>query len=190
MLHRIQWILALTGWLAVAADRPAYEYVVLATQRTSTMEREMNAAAEAGFVFASVMGGETAVGGNETVVVMRRENPSPNAAKRKYKLLATSRTSTMQKELQQAGDEGFQYCGQTVFESAFGGREVVVILERDLGKPAARYDYRLLATKKTSTMQKELGEAGRAGYQLLGMTVSKTAFGGEELVCLLSREAQ
>jgi hypothetical protein len=33
-------------------------------------------------------------------------------------------------------------------------------------KPGAgpRYDYRLLATRKTSTMQKELSKAGAAGF--------------------------
>jgi len=36
----------------------------------------------------------------------------------------------MQKELSEAGAAGFLYCGQTVYNSAFGGREVVVILER------------------------------------------------------------
>lgn len=63
-----------------------------------------------------------------------------------------------------------------------------MILERDPTEQAKRYSYRLLATKKTSTMQKELAEAGEAGFQLLGMTVAKTAFGGNELVCILSRE--
>ena len=38
----------------------------------------------------------------------------------------------MQNELQEAADAGFDYRGQTVFKSAFGGEEVVVILEKDL----------------------------------------------------------
>jgi hypothetical protein len=33
------------------------------------MEKELNAAAEAGFRFRAVMGGETALGGNEVVVI-------------------------------------------------------------------------------------------------------------------------
>ena len=48
-----------------AADEPRFDYRVLATSKTSTMEKEMNEAASAGFSFAGVMGGETAVGSKE-----------------------------------------------------------------------------------------------------------------------------
>ena len=95
------------------------------------MEKELNEAADAGYSFSSVMGGQTGVGGKEVVVVMAKKNGAASSANKKYKLLATSRTSTMQKELQQAGDEGFDYCGQTVFQSTFGGKEVSVILENN-----------------------------------------------------------
>src|SRR5262245_30198273 len=43
-----------------AGESAKYEYKTLATSKTSTMEKEMNEAAQAGFVFMSVMGGETA----------------------------------------------------------------------------------------------------------------------------------
>ena len=51
-----------------------------------------------------------------------------------YRLLATSKTSTMRKELNEAGRAGFVYCGMTVAETAFGGREVVSILRRQVSK--------------------------------------------------------
>ena len=164
------------------------DYKLLATNRTSTMERELNEAADAGFRFQHVMGGESAVGGNEVVVVMSSTEPSK--ARYAYKLLATSRTSTMQRELQEAADAGYDYKGQTVFRSAFGGDEVVVILERDKDGPSHRYDYKLMATSKTSTLEKELKEAGAAGYDTVGMTVSKTALGGKELVAITRRLRQ
>jgi hypothetical protein len=104
-----------------------------------------------------------------------------------YRLLATNKTSTMEKELSGAGAAGFLYAGQTIYNSAFGGREVVVILERSVGEKTA-YEYRLLATNKTSTMQKEMSEAGRAGYVFCGMTVAETAFGGREVVSILLRQ--
>jgi hypothetical protein len=152
------------------------------------MEKEMNEAADAGFTFSSAMGGETAIGGKEVVVVMAKEDKATPATKRVYRLLATSKTSTMQKEMQALGDEGFDYKGQTVFETGFSGREVVVILERAATGDSARIQYRLLSTAKTSTMQKELREAGDAGFELLGMTVGKTSFGGAELVCILKKK--
>lgn len=171
--------------LAGAAETPKYDYRVLATSRTSTMEKELNEAAAAGFVFSSVMGGETGMGGKEVVVVMVKRTGEPAAA-RKYKLLATSRTSTMQKELRQAGEEGFDYCGQTVFQSAFGGREVSVILESD-PNAKKRIEFKLLATTRTSTMQKELQQAGAEGFEFLNVTVGGTAFGGKEVVSMLRR---
>lgn len=184
-------ILLFLGAMAVSsalfAQNGGYEYRLLATSKTSTMERELNEAAEAGFAFAATMGGETAFGGNETVVIMMK---SPVPVRRRYKLLATNKTSTMQKEMAAMGNEGFHYCGQTIFNSAFGGREVAVIMELDMDQPSKRYEYMLLATSKTSTMQKELAPAGSDGYALKGLTVSKTAFGGSELVSILERLAE
>jgi len=169
-----------------AADESRFDYRVLATSKTSTMEKEMNEAAGAGFSFASAMGGESALGSKEVIVVMAKDYKAPAAHKR-YKLLATSKTSTMQKELQAAGAEGFDYRGQTVFESAFGGQEVCVILELDPESGAGRIDYRLLATTKTSTMQRELQQSGDDGFKLMGVLVGKTAFGGKEVISLLKR---
>jgi hypothetical protein len=162
---------------------------VLATSKTSTMQKEMQEAGDAGFRFAAVMGGETAIGGKEVVVVMQK--PTTSASKFEYRLLATNKTSTMEKEMQEGSDAGFQYVGQTVFESAFGGKEVVCILERDPSVAApARHAYRLLATTKTSTMEKELKEAGDAGYVVVGMTVAKTMVGGKELVAITRKPAK
>jgi hypothetical protein len=169
---------------ASAQDRT--DYRVLATNKTSTMQKEMNDAADAGFRFAAVMGGDTSFGGSEVVAIMSRAADA--RARYDYRLLATNKTSTMQKEMQEAGNAGYEYKGQTVFKSAFGGKEVVVILERDKTAVAhGRFEYRLLATKKTSTLQKELSEAGAAGYQFVGMTVADTLVGGDEVVAILRR---
>jgi hypothetical protein len=161
------------------------DYKLLASSKTSTMEREMNDAGANGYAFASAMGGETAAAGNEIVVVMKS-----TAGERKYKLLATSKTSTMEKELARAGDEGFVYKGQTVYATTFGGREVVVILEHGPAQAGKRFEYRLLATSKTSTMERELKTAGAGGFDLMATTVSKTTFGGAELVSVMMREAK
>ena len=165
--------------------REAIEYKLLATNKTSTIEKEMNAAAAEGFRFEGTMGGETAGGGNEIVVIMSKR-PSSAAERLQYKLLATKKTSTMQKELTEAGAQGFSYVGQSVYESTFGGREVVVILERN-DKVKTTYDYRLQATSRTSTMQKELNEVGRDGFQFCGITVAETSFGGREVVSIMRR---
>lgn len=189
MSHRNLLFYVLPYLLAcpLLAESASVDYRVLATSKTSTMEKEMNEAAEAGYIFTGVMGGETGFGGKEVVVVMRSLAAAEEKILRRYRLLATSKTSTMQKEMQRAGEEGFEYKGQTVFESAFGGKEVAVIMERAARQPDRTYAYRLLATSKTSTMQKELREAGAAGFLMVGMTVSKTAFAGSEVVCILAK---
>jgi hypothetical protein len=163
----------------------ALEHRVLATNKTSTMEKELNEAAEAGFRFQAVMGGDSAFGGKEVVVIMTRTGVEKG--RYSYKLLATSKTSTMQKELQEASDASFEYRGQTVFGSAFGGDEVMVILERDKDDLTSRFEYKLIATSKTSTLEKELREAGEGAFTVVGLTVSKTALGGKELVAITRR---
>lgn len=172
---------------AICRAQDSVTYRVLATSKTSTMQKELMEAAEAGYRFVDVMGGETSFGGKEVVVVMQKITSGP--ARFAYKLLATSKTSTMQRELQDAANDGYEFVGQTVFESLFGGKEVAVILERDKdASMKTKWEYKLLATKKTSTLQKELDEAGKQGYQALGMTVGDTAIGGGELV-VITRKA-
>jgi len=170
---------------ATAADGPL-DYRILAISKTSTMEKELNEAAAGGYRFAKAMGGKSANGGQEVIVAMVKEAAAGQASL-KYKLLATTKTSTMEKELQRWADEGYEYVEQTVFQSAFGGREVVVIMEADPSRKELRPTYRLLATTRTSTMQKELQEAGTQGYVLLGLTVGKTEIGGDEVVAVLRK---
>ena len=175
--------------LSFAQVTDTNDYLLLATNRTSTMQNEMQEAAAQGYVFIGLMGGETSFGGSEVVVVLKRLY-TEETARYDYRLMATTKTSTMQKELQEAGDSGYVYKGQTVFETTFGGDEAVVILERDKDRVALpRYEYRLLATKRTATMQKELREAGAAGLEFVGVTVSSTTYGGDEIVAIMKRQA-
>jgi hypothetical protein len=178
-------LLLFTVCIAFAVDH--FEYRVLATTKTSTMERELNEAAEAGYAFSAVMGGNTATAGSEVVVVMTKL--PAGSPRRSYKLLATNRTSTMQKEMQELGDEGYDYKGQTIFSSTFGGREVSVIMERRDGASKTRLTFKLQATSRTSTMQKELNQVGQDGFELVGLTVANTALGGNELVSILRKKS-
>ena len=172
--------------VATPALAQARSYKILATSKTSTMQKEMQAAGDAGYRFVAVMGGETAIGGSEVVVLVEKTGDDKNTYS--YRLLATSKTSTLQKELQLAGDEGFHAIGQTVFASAFGGEETVVIAEKASGAPGtSRYEYRLVATSKTSTLEQELKELTDQGFQAIDLTVGKTALGGAEIVVITRR---
>ena len=81
-----------------------------------------------GFRFLSVMGGETSVGGKEVVTVLGRTDG--NRPRYQYKLVATNKTSTMQRELQEAGDQGYTVIGMTVAKTLVGGTELVAITRR------------------------------------------------------------
>ena len=65
-----------------------------------------------------------------------------------------------------------------------------MILEKDREGPSGGYLYRLLATTKTSTMEKELKAVGDQGYEVLGMTLGQTAVGGKELVTITRKKGR
>ncbi len=187
-MKRFVCLLAFGLLSASPAFAQTQTYKVLATSKTSTMQKEMQEAGDAGFRFVAVMGGETAIGGKEVVVLM--EKAAGETGIYGYRLLAANRTSTLQKELQEAADGGFRVVGQTVFESMMGGRETAAIVEKAGATGAERFEYKLIATSKTSTMEKELKEVADAGYQAVGLTVGKTAMGGSELVVITRRKAK
>jgi hypothetical protein len=189
MIHDVMRVCALSLLLVLGAgvaEAQERSYKVLATSRTSTMEKEMREAGEAGYRFVAVMGGETAAGGKEVVVLMERLAGETSAFT--YRLLAANRTSTLERELQEAADAGYVAVGQTVFESLLGGRETASILQRDSEAPREQqYEYKLVATNRTSTLQKELQEVAAAGYEAIDLTVGQTALGGRELVVITRR---
>ena len=98
----------------------------------------------------------------------------------RYKLLATMHTSTMEKELNKVAGEGFRLLPRTMMAKGqlLGPIEVVVLLERP---PIVekQYEYKLLATRRTATMQTEASDAFAAGFVLVGM-VSR----GEHMVIM------
>jgi hypothetical protein len=179
-------VVALALLIASPALAQERTYKVLATSKTSTMQKEMLAAGAQGFRFVSVMGGETASAGNEVVVLMEKD--PANKLTFEYRLLATTKTSTLQKELDQNGSSGYRMVGQTVFESTFGGKEAAAIIERPSDAKNFKYEYRLVATSKTSTLEREIQEAAAEGFIAVNMTVGKTALGGSELVVIMRRQ--
>ncbi len=149
-------------------------YKLLATTKTGTMQKELDEASEQGYRI--LMGSPTS--GTEMALFLHRIAKPPDTYK--YKLLATSKTGTMQKELNEAAEGGFRLMPSTMIakKQLIGTVEIVVLLER-LPKPDKQYEYKLLATNKTGTLQKEVSEAQAAGFVLVGM-VSR----GEHMVIM------
>ena len=151
------------------------------------MEKELNEAAESGFQVREVMGGETAFGGSEVVVVMSRASGIDEPAGSGIGSSPRRKPRRCRRSCRRRPKRGSSIGARRCSTSAFGGEEVVCILERDGAAAKDSIDYRLVATSKTATLQTELAQVGAAGYQVVGMTVGKTALGGSELVAITRR---
>lgn len=145
-------------------DPELLQYKLLATTKTSTMQKEINETAEQGYRI--VVGAPTS--GSEMALFLSRDGTV--AESYHYKLLATTRTGTMQKEMNEAADAGYRLIPSTMIakKQFMGGIEIVIIMERP-PKVRKEYEYKLLATTRTSTLQKEVTEAKDAGYIVVGM---------------------
>jgi hypothetical protein len=184
-MKRIKLVTLMTLFLALNLSAPAQQsktdpdqrYLLLATTKTSTMQKELDEAAAKGYRI--LVGSPTS--SSEMALFLERVAEPPDTYK--YKLLATTRTSTMQKELNEAAEGGFRLLPRTMIAKAqmLGSVEIVVLLERP-PKVEKQYEYKLLATSRTSTLQNEVSEAKDAGFVLVGM-VSR----GEHMV-IMERE--
>lgn len=139
-------------------------YLLLATRKTSTMQKELDQAAAGGYRI--LAGSRTS--GTEMALLLESVATPPDTYE--YFLLATTRTSTMQKELNEVAARGFRLLPSTMMqkERMFGSMEIVVIMEKPPGSPQ-HYEYLLLATTRTSTLQKEITAATEGGYEIVGM---------------------
>ena len=177
----LAFVLSLPGliWSQDDNDELGERYILLATRQTKTMQKEMDAVAEMGFRV--LMGSPTS--GTEIVILMEKlaspEKPF------EYQLLATYKTGTMEKELNAVGDAGFRLIPQTMMSKSgiLSPDEIVVIMEKDPDS-SARYEYRLLATERTSTMDKEITYAEEAGFELVAICSR-----GEHMV-IMERESK
>lgn len=102
----------------------------------------------------------------------------------RFLLLATKKTSTLQKELDQAAAAGYRL----LMGARTSGTEMMVILEK-VTEPPNVYQYQLLATTRTPTLQREMDEAAASGFRLVQrtMTFKKRRFGGAETIIIMEK---
>ncbi len=153
---------------------PDQRYLLLATKKTSTMQKELDEVSAKGF---RVMVGSPTSG---TEIAYFLERVSDSSKPYRYLLLATNRTGTMEKELNNAAQENFRLMPRSIGakDRAFGGTEIVLLMERP-HDTSDLYEYRLLATTRTRTLQKEVAEARAQGFELAAL-VSR----GEHIVIM------
>ncbi len=158
---------------------PENRYLLLSTVKTSTMQKELDEASAQGF---RIISAASSCGQSEMVLFLERVTQPPDTYK--YRLLATTRTGTMEKELNQAAQEGFRLLPRTITaKEGFLTKEIVSVLEQ-APQTSKRYQYRLLATSRTSTLQKEVTQSEADGFVLVGLV------GRGENMVIMEKEAQ
>ena len=165
------------------ASGPTELYVLLATSRTGTMEKELAEAVARGYRVVGASGAH-----KEMLVAL--EKLAPGDPKRQYRLLATARSGTLEREIVTASHEGYRVLPMTLsaLQKSGGllgtyGYEVAVLTEKDPG--AAKVEYKILATKRVSTLEKELADAASSGW-----TVNRLYLSFEEQIILLEKARQ
>lgn len=128
------------------------------------MQRELDEAAAAGYRI--LTGSPTS--GTEMAVILEKVVTPPNTYQ--YLLLATTLTGTMQREIDEAASKGFRLLPATMVSKTgfWGDQEILMIMEKSPNS-SRRYQYMLLATVFTSTLQAEMSEAVAYGYEVVGM---------------------
>ena len=151
--------------------------LLLAASSTLTMQQELDQAGALGFRV--VMG--TTRGNGELVLLLERDLRA--TPKYQFHLIATSLTSTFQREIDDDSRQGFRASPRTFLNKS---GEVVVVMER-AATPAAgskRYEYKLQSTNQTSALESEWTKGLSEGYTLLA-TITRN-----EVMLLMEREAK
>jgi hypothetical protein len=145
-----------------AQDRVPIEadqnYLVLSTKKISTMEKELDEAAAKGF---RVLYGAPTQQFDMALFMRRLEaNEEPFG----YKILATVRNKTMEKELNELAAQGFRLLPRTIiFKQGFLTAELVMVMERDPQAKTA-YEYKLIGAGKETKLHKKIDAAIAEGY--------------------------
>ena len=167
ILSRLVFFLLFLASILVAQETkrsPSSPYLVLDTRKTSTMQKELTKAAADGYRV--VTGSPTS--GAIIVIVLKKVAEPPDTYE--YLILANTRISTMQKELDDASARGFRLIPSTVVikDRRFGGIETIVVMEKSPGSQN-RYQYLIVASRGTSALQELLIPTITEGYSIVGM---------------------
>lgn len=143
---------------------PSDLYVLLATSRMGTMEKELSETVARGYRVVAATGAH-----KEMLVAL--EKLASSDPKPEYRLLSTSRSGTLEREITAASHEGYRLLPMTLCalekSASFLGTydyEVAAILEKSPSSPPPQY--KMLATKRVNTLKKELAEAAASGWSV------------------------
>jgi hypothetical protein len=139
-------------------------YLVLSTKRIHTIEKELDEVATKGFRV--LYGAPTQ---QFDMAIFLRRVQDPGQAPFSYKVLATSRNKTMEKELNEAAKQGYRLLPRTViFKQGFFTAELVMLMERE-PKSSKSYEYKLVTAGKETKLHKKIDEAVAQGFSPVTM---------------------
>jgi len=153
---------------------------LVSTKSTTTLQKELDQAGALGFHVLAA----TTRGDGEVVLLLERDLNAPQQLQ--VKVIATGATGTFQKEISDAGRQGFRAAPNTFLNKPSGvlvGPEIFVVMERPVNT-TKRYEYKLLATNQTSTVESEWRVATTERYKVVGMMTRS------EVMVLMEREAR
>lgn len=124
-----------------------------------------------------------------TALARSQDNGMSNRVKidpdQTYLVLSTKKIGTMEKELDEVAAKGFR----VMYGAPTQQYDMALLLKRSEGDPGSHYSYKILATSRQKTMEKELNDAAKLGYRLLPRTIIfKQGFFTGELVMAMERE--
>lgn len=156
-------LLCSTFTLALGQDKVKIEedqsYLVLSTKRIQTMEKELDEVARKGF---RVMYGAPTQSFDMAILLQRA--PEAKNEPYGYRILATTRNKTMEKELNEFASQGYRLLPRTiVFKQGFFTAELLMIMERD---PHVKnnYEYKLVTAGKETKLHKKIDQAMGEGF--------------------------
>lgn len=160
----------------VASAQP---WQIVTAKRTSTMQETLAGLGRDGYRIVDSSGGREL-----TYLVVKAADPT--AAE--YRLIATTKSTTFERELNEAAKEGFTFVPASLASMAGGGsgfrlparatNEVVGVMERS----ARRATYKAIGARRRATLDQELADATGQGFVAIAAVV-----GYEETVIVLER---
>ena len=141
-------------------------YLLISTKRIQTMEKELDEAAAKGF---RVLYSAPTEQFDMSILLKRVENPKSESFT--YKVLATSRISTMENELNALAKQGFQLLPRTIIlKRGLFTAELVMLMERapDSNKT---YEYKLVVGRTEVKIHKDIDEVGVKGFVPVTMVI-------------------
>jgi len=148
------------------ATRPEYQYLLLSTIRASTIQRELQEAADRGY--------RLLPGDWQPTLLLEK---APEIAPTEYLVLSATKIGTIQQEMNEASAHGYHFVSLLRADrdprDIFGGTQrLTAVMERRKGMDTRTHEQLLLATFSTKTMERELIAELRKGFRLVGRALT------------------